>query len=121
MDLVTPRVILPWWRNPNRNERNTRESPEPNTLSWNVAPLMYLTASLTRPYILHAKHVVYAPDQSQTLTQAGLPDTRRSTSGTSGNLPKALGQRRIEFLINKLGMRSFTSETPKQLADEAKE
>ncbi|GJZ84830.1 hypothetical protein Tco_0650169, partial [Tanacetum coccineum] len=34
---------------------------------------------------------------------------------------KALGRERIEFLINKLGMRSFTSETLKQLADEAEE
>ncbi|GJZ60395.1 uncharacterized mitochondrial protein-like protein [Tanacetum coccineum] len=34
---------------------------------------------------------------------------------------KALGRDRIEFLINKLGMRSFTSETLKQLADEAEE
>ncbi|GKA56226.1 putative ribonuclease H-like domain-containing protein [Tanacetum coccineum] len=34
---------------------------------------------------------------------------------------KALGRERIEFLINKLGMRSFTLETLKQLADEAKE
>nr|GFA08533.1 hypothetical protein [Tanacetum cinerariifolium] len=31
---------------------------------------------------------------------------------------KALGRERIEFLINKLGMRSFTSKTLKQLADE---
>ncbi|GJV38916.1 hypothetical protein Tco_1417356 [Tanacetum coccineum] len=31
---------------------------------------------------------------------------------------KALGRKRIEFLINKLGMRSFTPETLKQLADE---
>ncbi|GKA34353.1 retrovirus-related pol polyprotein from transposon TNT 1-94, partial [Tanacetum coccineum] len=31
---------------------------------------------------------------------------------------KALGRERIEFLINKLGMRSFTPETLKQLADE---
>ncbi|GJQ96426.1 retrotransposon protein, putative, ty1-copia subclass [Tanacetum coccineum] len=30
---------------------------------------------------------------------------------------KALGRDRIEFLINKLGMRSFTPETLKQLAD----
>ncbi|GJV67830.1 retrovirus-related pol polyprotein from transposon TNT 1-94 [Tanacetum coccineum] len=35
--------------------------------------------------------------------------------------PKALGRNRIEFLINKLGMRSFTSETLKQLADEVDE
>ncbi|GKA92003.1 retrovirus-related pol polyprotein from transposon TNT 1-94 [Tanacetum coccineum] len=34
---------------------------------------------------------------------------------------KALGRERSEFLINKLGMRSFTSETLKQLADEAEE
>ncbi|GKB51701.1 retrovirus-related pol polyprotein from transposon TNT 1-94, partial [Tanacetum coccineum] len=32
---------------------------------------------------------------------------------------KALGRERIEFLINKLGMRSFTLETLKQLAEEA--
>nr|GEW42205.1 retrovirus-related Pol polyprotein from transposon TNT 1-94 [Tanacetum cinerariifolium] len=34
---------------------------------------------------------------------------------------KALGRERIEFLINKLGMRSFTSETLKQLTDEVDE
>nr|GEU34768.1 hypothetical protein [Tanacetum cinerariifolium] len=34
---------------------------------------------------------------------------------------KALGRERIEFLVNKLGMRSFTSETLKQLTDEVDE
>ncbi|GJX93395.1 retrovirus-related pol polyprotein from transposon TNT 1-94 [Tanacetum coccineum] len=34
---------------------------------------------------------------------------------------KALARERIEFLINKLGMRSFTPETLKQLADEVDE
>ncbi|GJR59225.1 retrovirus-related pol polyprotein from transposon TNT 1-94 [Tanacetum coccineum] len=34
---------------------------------------------------------------------------------------KALCKERIEFLINKLGMRSFTPETLKQLADEVEE
>ncbi|GJV54485.1 retrovirus-related pol polyprotein from transposon TNT 1-94 [Tanacetum coccineum] len=34
---------------------------------------------------------------------------------------KALGRERIEFLINNLGMWSFTPETLKQLADEAEE
>nr|GEY61934.1 retrotransposon protein, putative, unclassified [Tanacetum cinerariifolium] len=34
---------------------------------------------------------------------------------------KALGKYRIEFLINKLGMRSFTPETLKQLTDEVDE
>ncbi|GKF24702.1 hypothetical protein Tco_0077024, partial [Tanacetum coccineum] len=34
---------------------------------------------------------------------------------------KPLCRERIEFLINKLGMRNFTSETLKQLADDAEE
>nr|GEV42327.1 hypothetical protein [Tanacetum cinerariifolium] len=34
---------------------------------------------------------------------------------------KALGRKRIEILINKLGMQSFTPETLKQLADEVEE
>ncbi|GKF68200.1 hypothetical protein Tco_0197879 [Tanacetum coccineum] len=34
---------------------------------------------------------------------------------------KALCRERIEFLIDKLGMRSFTSKTLKELADEAEE
>ncbi|GKC19850.1 hypothetical protein Tco_1022000 [Tanacetum coccineum] len=34
---------------------------------------------------------------------------------------KALGRERIEFLINKLGMRSFSPETLKQLEDKAEE
>nr|GEZ95136.1 copia protein [Tanacetum cinerariifolium] len=34
---------------------------------------------------------------------------------------KALGRERIEFLINKLGMRCFTLETLKQLTDEVDE
>ncbi|GKA81408.1 hypothetical protein Tco_0788100, partial [Tanacetum coccineum] len=37
------------------------------------------------------------------------------------HLHKALARERIEFLINKLGMRSFTPETLKQLADEVDE
>ncbi|GKC55584.1 retrovirus-related pol polyprotein from transposon TNT 1-94 [Tanacetum coccineum] len=79
---------------------------------------------------------------------AGCQDTRRSTSGSMQLLgdrlehvengviklyfvnteyqladifTKALGQKRIEFLINKLGMRSFTPESLKQLADEVDE
>ncbi|GKE83644.1 hypothetical protein Tco_1557386, partial [Tanacetum coccineum] len=78
---------------------------------------------------------------------AGCQDTRRSTSGSMQFLgdrliswsskrqksaaiskyqlvdifTKALGQERIEFLINKLEMRSFTPETLKQLAYEVDE
>nr|GFC27303.1 uncharacterized mitochondrial protein AtMg00810-like [Tanacetum cinerariifolium] len=79
---------------------------------------------------------------------AGCQDTRRSTSGSMQFLgdrlehvenevieiyfvnieyqladifTKALGRERIEFLINKLGMRSFKPETLKELADEVEE
>nr|GEV20554.1 hypothetical protein [Tanacetum cinerariifolium] len=73
---------------------------------------------------------------------AGCPDTRRSTSGSvqypveneviklyfvnteyqlADLFTKALGRDRIEFPINKLGMRSFTPETLKQLMDEVDE
>ncbi|GKA17073.1 retrotransposon protein, putative, unclassified [Tanacetum coccineum] len=39
----------------------------------------------------------------------------------AGIFIKALAREKIEFLINKLGMRSFTPETLKQLADEVDE
>ncbi|GKB25298.1 retrovirus-related pol polyprotein from transposon TNT 1-94 [Tanacetum coccineum] len=77
---------------------------------------------------------------------AGCQDTRRSTSGNirfqfikehvengviklyfvntkyqlADIFKKTLARERIEFLINKLGMQSFTPETLKQLADEVK-
>ncbi|GJQ92995.1 retrovirus-related pol polyprotein from transposon TNT 1-94 [Tanacetum coccineum] len=83
----------------------------------------------------------YPKDSSIALTgfadadHAGCQDTRRSTSGSMQFLEdrlveayrladiftKALARERIEFLINKLRMRSFMLETLKQLADEAEE
>nr|GEX22515.1 integrase, catalytic region, zinc finger, CCHC-type, peptidase aspartic, catalytic [Tanacetum cinerariifolium] len=98
-----------------------------------IGTLLYLTAS--RPDLQFAicmctryqarpteKH-----DSSVALTafadadHAGCQDTRRSTSGKyrlADLFTKALGRDRIEFLINKLGMRSFTPETLKQLMNE---
>nr|GEY72167.1 retrovirus-related Pol polyprotein from transposon TNT 1-94 [Tanacetum cinerariifolium] len=62
----------------------------------------------------------YPKDYSITLTtyadadHAGCQDNIRSTSGSMQLLRD---RERIEFLINKLGMRSFTPDTLKQLAD----
>ncbi|GKA59491.1 putative ribonuclease H-like domain-containing protein, partial [Tanacetum coccineum] len=89
------------------------------------------------------KGLWYPKDSSIALTayadadHAGCQDTRRSISGLENGVvdlyfvnteyqladifTKALCRERIEFLINKLGMRSFTPETLKQLADEAEE
>nr|GFC07353.1 uncharacterized mitochondrial protein AtMg00810-like [Tanacetum cinerariifolium] len=94
------------------------------------------------PYLRGTVHrgLWYSKDSSVALTtfadadHAGCQDTRRSTSGSVQFLgerlikyqladlfTKALGRDRIEFLINKLGMRSFTPETLKQLMDEVDE
>nr|GFB05765.1 hypothetical protein [Tanacetum cinerariifolium] len=72
----------------------------------------------------------YPKDSSVTLTtfadadHAGCQDTRRSTSGEYQLVDlftKALGRDRIEFLTNKLGMRSFTPETLKKLMNDEDE
>nr|GEY75259.1 retrovirus-related Pol polyprotein from transposon TNT 1-94 [Tanacetum cinerariifolium] len=72
----------------------------------------------------------YPKDSSVALTafadtdHAGCQDTHRSTSGKyqlADLFTKALSRERIEFLINKLGMRSFTPETLKQLMNEEDE
>ncbi|GJX45071.1 hypothetical protein Tco_0261747 [Tanacetum coccineum] len=57
----------------------------------------------------------YPKDSSIALTAYAYVDH------TADIFTKALGRERIEFLINKMGMRSFTPETLKQLADEAEE
>nr|GEW62752.1 uncharacterized mitochondrial protein AtMg00810-like [Tanacetum cinerariifolium] len=99
-----------------------------------IGTLMYLTSS--RPGLVF-------DDSCITLTayadadHAGCQDTRRSTSGRpSGNevvelyfviiehqladiFTKDLGRERLEFLINKLGMRSMSPETLKKLAEES--
>ncbi|GJV90685.1 retrovirus-related pol polyprotein from transposon TNT 1-94 [Tanacetum coccineum] len=90
-----------------------------------VGTLMYLTSS--RPDLLYVGSFADAD-------HAGYQDTRRSTSGSMQLLgdrlngyqladifTMALCRERIEFLIDKLGMTSFTLETLKELADEAEE
>nr|GFD21768.1 uncharacterized mitochondrial protein AtMg00810-like [Tanacetum cinerariifolium] len=90
----------------------------------------------------------YPKDSSVALTafvdadHAGCQDTHRSASGSvqflgerliswsskrqksaaiSNLFTKALGRERIEFLTNKLGMRSFTPETLQKLMNEEDE
>nr|GEU74127.1 hypothetical protein [Tanacetum cinerariifolium] len=68
----------------------------------------------------------YSKDSSVALTafadadHAGCQDTRRKYQ-LADLFTKALGRDRIEFLINKLGMRSFTPETFQKLMDEVDE
>nr|GEU40090.1 hypothetical protein [Tanacetum cinerariifolium] len=82
-------------------------------------------------FFAHINMVVYQMDVKIVFQN----DTRHSTSGSMQFLRDRLvrwsskrqksvaisSMERIEFLINKLGMRSFTPETLKQLADEVEE
>nr|GEZ06957.1 hypothetical protein [Tanacetum cinerariifolium] len=98
-----------------------------------VGSLIYLTASkldLTFVVCMCAWGLWYPKDSSIALTayadadHVGCQDTRRSTSNKyqlADLFTKALGRDRIEFLINKLGMRSFTPETLKQLTNKVDE
>nr|GEU61416.1 hypothetical protein [Tanacetum cinerariifolium] len=96
-----------------------------------VGILMYLTSSI--PDLVHDSAIALTAFTDA--DHAGCQDTRRSTSEkqveniviklyfvrTEFQLAdvfiKALCRERIEFLIDKLGMRSFTPETLKELAD----
>nr|GEY88784.1 hypothetical protein [Tanacetum cinerariifolium] len=113
-----------------------------------VDTLMYLRASrpdLTFAVCMCVWGLWYPKDSSIALTayadadHAACQDTRRSTSGKQVEkavielyfvnteyqladiFTKSLCRERIEFLINKLRMRSFTTKTLKQLADDAEE
>ncbi|GKB24116.1 retrovirus-related pol polyprotein from transposon TNT 1-94 [Tanacetum coccineum] len=105
------------------DEDTQGKSVDPTHYREMIGTIMYLTASrpdFTFVVCMCARGLWYPKDSSIALTaytdadHAGCQDTRRSTSGS-------LGRERIEFLINKLGMRSFTSKTLKQLADEVEE
>ncbi|GKC96535.1 retrovirus-related pol polyprotein from transposon TNT 1-94 [Tanacetum coccineum] len=80
-----------------------------------IGTLMYLTAS--RPDLTFMYACV--PEQVENgVVELYFVNTEYQLADI---FTKALYRERIEFLINKLGMRSFTPETLKQLADEAEE
>ncbi|GKC37106.1 retrovirus-related pol polyprotein from transposon TNT 1-94 [Tanacetum coccineum] len=135
-DHVTPVDKLQWWRNLNWM-RIKKESRRSVTLSWYQALPTEKHLNAVKRIFRYLKGTVhrglwYPKDSSIALTafadadHAGCQDTCRSTSSrafekygdenlyfvnTEYQLAdifiKALGRKRIEFLINKLGMRSF--------------
>ncbi|GJS29979.1 hypothetical protein Tco_0490599 [Tanacetum coccineum] len=111
-----------------------------------IGSLMYLTAS--RPDLIFAVCMCVRYQAFADADHAGCQDTRRSTSGSMQLLgdrleqvenrvvelyfvkteyqladivTKALGRERLDFLINKLGMRNMSPEMLKKLAEEEKE
>nr|GEX95911.1 retrovirus-related Pol polyprotein from transposon TNT 1-94 [Tanacetum cinerariifolium] len=131
-------------RNPNWIRiHKEKKAIDPTYYRGMIGTLMYLTSS--RPDLDSTIALTAFVDADH----AGYQDTRRSTSGhidiryhfikeqvengfvelyfvkmeylLADIFIKALCRERIEFLIDKLGMRSFTPETLKELADEAEE
>nr|GEY60580.1 hypothetical protein [Tanacetum cinerariifolium] len=132
------------------DEDREEKAIDPSHYRGMIGTLLYLTASrpdLQFAICMCARYQARPTekhDSSVALTaftdadHAGCQDTRRSTSGSVKNgvielyfvntkyqladlFTKAIGRERIEFLINKLGMRSFTPETLKQLMNEEDE
>ncbi|GKD11397.1 retrovirus-related pol polyprotein from transposon TNT 1-94, partial [Tanacetum coccineum] len=102
-----------------------------------VDPTLFISRK-GKDILLYSKDSAIALTSFADANHTGCHDTRLSTSGTSGEwsrrayfvrteyqladiFTKALCRERIKFLIDKLGMRSFTPETLKELADEAEE
>ncbi|GJU88032.1 retrotransposon protein, putative, unclassified [Tanacetum coccineum] len=84
------------------DEDTQRKAVDPTHYRGMVGTLMYLTAKQVENGVVELYFVNMEYQLADIFT-------------------KALGRERIEFLINKLGMRSFTSETLKQLPYEAEE
>nr|GEX04704.1 retrovirus-related Pol polyprotein from transposon TNT 1-94 [Tanacetum cinerariifolium] len=128
-------------------EDKERKVVDPSHYRGMIGTLLYLTTSrpdLQFAICMYARYKeAYRKAHTFNANHAGCQDTRRSTSGSLQFLgdrlvswsskrqkseyqladlfTKALGRDRIEFIINKLGMRSFTPKTLKQLTDEVNE
>ncbi|GJT87710.1 putative ribonuclease H-like domain-containing protein [Tanacetum coccineum] len=119
----------------NSMEDKEWKSPEyPSTISWFGLPKALTVVKRIFRYLKGTVNqgLWYPKDSLIELTafadadHAGCQDTRRSTSGiiwsiNLRHLQQKPRKERIEFLINKLGMRSFTPKTLKPLADEVDE
>nr|GEU48328.1 hypothetical protein [Tanacetum cinerariifolium] len=127
------------------DEDKEGKAVDPSHYRGMIGTLLYLTASR-----LDLQFAICMCTAFADADHAGCQDTHRSTSALDStrfqctviikallpyaaimsNIPeyqlaniftKALSRERIDFLINKLGMRSFTPKTLKQLADEVEE
>nr|GEW45112.1 hypothetical protein [Tanacetum cinerariifolium] len=115
------------------------KSGDPTHYRGMVGTLMYLTSSRTDLGLWYSKDSAIALAVFVDVDHASCQDTRHSTSGKQVEngvfelyfvrtkyqladiFTNALCRERIEFLIDKRGMRIFTLETLKELADEAEE
>ncbi|GJV38294.1 retrovirus-related pol polyprotein from transposon TNT 1-94 [Tanacetum coccineum] len=94
------------------DEDTQGKAVDPTDYRGMVSTLMYLTSS--RPDLMRTNH-------SRVLNDLRSYIRLHIEYQLADIFTKALCRERIEFLIDKLGMRSFTPETLKELADEVEE
>nr|GEV69622.1 retrovirus-related Pol polyprotein from transposon TNT 1-94 [Tanacetum cinerariifolium] len=121
-------VVTPMVEKSKLNEDKKGKAVDPSHYRSMISTLLYLTAS--RPDLQFAicmcarsKHIDIRYHFIKEHVENGVIELYFvNTKYQLANLfTKALGREIIEFLINKLGMRSFTPETLKQLTDEVDE
>ncbi|GJW56299.1 retrovirus-related pol polyprotein from transposon TNT 1-94 [Tanacetum coccineum] len=83
------------------------------------AQILWMRSQLTDYGLGFNKIPMYCDNKSTIALSCN--NVQHSRVSTGGHLHKSPARERIKFLINKLGMRSFTPETLKQLADEVDE
>nr|GEU53603.1 hypothetical protein [Tanacetum cinerariifolium] len=99
---------------------------DPELLKFDVAPL---APKLRKNRTAHTDYIRHTQEEAATLREIIESERLLNPLNTSLDyvyqladlFTKALGRDRIEFLINKLGMRSFMPETLKQLMNEVDE
>ncbi|GJS16047.1 hypothetical protein Tco_0410519 [Tanacetum coccineum] len=130
--------ILLWWKNPNWMQIHNRKKLIPHVIVENPTEkhlhavkqiFRYLRGTINMG-LWYSKGSCIALTSFADTDHAGCQDTKRSTSESMQLLgdrlladifTKALGREILEFLINKLGMRSMSPETLKRLAEEKEE
>ncbi|GJS16052.1 hypothetical protein Tco_0410524 [Tanacetum coccineum] len=124
--------ILLWWRNPNWMQIHKGKKLIPHVIVENPTEkhlhvvkriFRYLRGTINMG-LWYSKDYCIALTAFTDADHAGCQDTKRSTSGKyqlADIFTKALGREILEFLINKLGMRSMSPETLKRLAEEKEE
>ncbi|GKB66337.1 retrovirus-related pol polyprotein from transposon TNT 1-94, partial [Tanacetum coccineum] len=120
MQLLGERLVS-WSSKRQKSTAISSTEAEYIALSDYCAQVIWMRSQLTDYGLGFNKILIFHFIKEQVLSTGVVSFTWQTEYQWRNIFTKALGRERIEFLINKLGMRSFTPETLKQLADEVEE